>query len=121
MNQNPNSLAPALTTRQDLNGIVNSRVLKRMPSIGQVIPDEPDDGSSDPKRPPFETQNSLSRESRSAESAASAGAGEGRWRGIRVSGECFTRLRRVAITFSKFVGPGFMVCSPKQSKRAIHN
>lgn len=44
-NQNPSSLAADLTTRQDLNGIANSRVLRRIASseIQDVVECVPDD------------------------------------------------------------------------------
>jgi metal iron transporter len=45
-NQNPSALAADLTTRQDLNGIANARVLRRIASreIEHVVEHLPDDG-----------------------------------------------------------------------------
>ncbi len=41
-NQNPNALAADLTTREDLNGIANARVLRRIASseAAETIPDD---------------------------------------------------------------------------------
>jgi metal iron transporter len=132
-NQNPSALAADLTTRQDLNGIANSRILRRMQDaeIENLELDDPDGSTSKGgkgKETAVETmKNSHVKYSHVGYSHVGSpatavldfdgvhedygvGSGSGGNRGTNVSAKCLMRLRKVMVTFGKFVGPGFMVC-----------
>ena len=110
MNQNPSSLSADLTTRNDLNGNANSRVLRRSSSseVQAIAVQEPDGN-----RPP-EKGGVLGKE---AEVEVGGGHDGGRGSSSGSSGEhagqapqnLFMKVRKLAITFGKFIGPGFMV------------
>jgi metal iron transporter len=127
-NQNPSSLAADLTTRQDLNGIANTRVLRRIAigDIGSVVEHLPDDDAtavkaekalSDSHVGPgisnFEVVDSNENEDR----RRAEGGGEN----SRISTKWFQRLRKILLTFGKFVGPGFMGSSPPIFEMNVSN
>jgi len=116
-NQNPSSLAADLTTRQDLNGIANARTLRSSDSEVQTIEEvEPGETSSrDKKRIAVEEDEEEGTvESHGGTGSGSGGLGGGsgnhgqRFNNLSV---LFMRARKFAITFGKFIGPGFMVSS----------
>ncbi|EPE33726.1 hypothetical protein GLAREA_06739 [Glarea lozoyensis ATCC 20868] len=101
MNQNPNSLSADLTTRNDLNGIANTRALRRIESeIRTTESVEPDGGTVE------------GREKGEWREVVVGGGGRG---GSVVGddeggrGNRFVRAREMAVTFGKFIGPGFMI------------
>jgi hypothetical protein len=110
MNQNPPSLSADLTTRNDLNGMANKRVLGR--SEGSEIL-EMGDGVPNGEGP--------SEKGGVRGEEAEVGVGVGHERGSGMDGfggeghvgemSFFMRMRKLAITFGKFIGPGFMVNS----------
>jgi metal iron transporter len=108
MNQNPNALAPALTTRQDLNGIANARVLRRLNSIEHVTEDDPGDDAKSRKEKPAVVGTSEGEEAHVNEPFNREGGPPGGFKGFRVLREYPGRVRDVVKTFAKFVGPGFM-------------
>jgi metal iron transporter len=110
MNQNPNALSPALTTNEDLNGMANLKVLRRLSSIEHVTEDEPFD-ESDPHRDKRAAVQESQAEESQGEIEAPSRPGGGRPRK-----SVPRKLIDVVVTFGKFVGPGFMVSS--QSCRA---
>lgn len=120
-NQNPSSLAPDLTTRQDLNGIANTRVLRRIATgdIESVIDHVPEDDETAVKAKSLkDMRDSHVRSGMSSFEAVELSNAEG-GRGTddrrdhhRKSIKWFMRLRKVMLTFGKFVGPGFMVSGP---------
>ena len=117
-NQNPNALAADLTTRQDLNGRANSRVLRRIASseVRNAVEDEPGDsrernggekmGEGVVERRVART--GLSHVGRPTDSIDAPEENGMRgaispWR--KHSMDVFNVVRK----FGKFVGPGFMV------------
>lgn len=119
-NQNPSSLAADLTTRQDLNGIANTRVLRRIAtgdieSVVEHVPDDAkkhdaammakrvltSDGHVDRHLTGFEAVDL-------AEGGGGRGIDEARGRFLAAT-VWFKRLRKVVLKFGKFVGPGFMI------------
>jgi metal iron transporter len=119
-NQNPSSLAPDLTTRQDLNGIANTRVLRRIATgdIESVIDHVPEDDETAVKAKDLKdlrdshVGSGMSKFEVVELSNAEGGRGvEERREHHRTSTKWFMRLRKVMLTFGKFVGPGFMVSS----------
>lgn len=96
MNQSPPSLAAALTTRADLNGMANSRVLRRSDEgepqrIEEVIEGEAPDGKPTEKRRVVVTGGDGPPERGSV---------------VRKLEEVRDGLKK----FSRFMGPGMMVC-----------
>lgn len=115
-NQNPSWLAADLTTRQDLNGIANARTLRSSDSEVQTMEElEPGETSSRDKKiiGVKEEEEEGTVESHGGTGSGSGGLGGGSGdRGQRfnnLSG-LFMRARKFAMTFGKFIGPGFMVC-----------
>ncbi|KAH8812015.1 natural resistance-associated macrophage protein-domain-containing protein [Xylogone sp. PMI_703] len=125
-NQNPNPLAADLTTRQDLNGIANIRVLRRTSDelVAQTSgPDDPP-GPDVPKKTSDEVKGVGDGV---AVGVASVGGVERAGRGSPVvdvqeevpgrNGEgdpgslkgLFMKLCLKVVKFGKFVGPGFMI------------
>lgn len=104
-NQNPNALGADLTTRQDLNGIANSRILRRIASsdVENVVEDEPD-GSQQRD----DEKGGGARGGK--EGLRSSEGGEGGGRGGSVLWKWLMGLPHVLKTFASFVGPGFVVC-----------
>jgi hypothetical protein len=120
-NQNPSSLAPDLTTRQDLNGIANTRVLRRIApgDIESVIDHVPEDDETAVKAKSLKDMSSshvgIGISSSEVVELSNAEGGRGtdeRREYHRTSIKWFMRLRKVMLTFGKFVGPGFMVGRP---------
>lgn len=123
MNQNPNALAADLTTREDMNGMANSRVLRRIAS--QDVEDERIKGPQDTERKKG-SSTCKSEKLSMAESdghvgghcdralalpstdGGDSGGGNGDIKSSVIKTE-FRRLCQVMMTFGKFVGPGFMV------------
>jgi metal iron transporter len=103
MNQNPNALSPALTTRHDLNGMANLKVCRRLSSIEHTTEDEPDDDSDAQRDKAAVVGTGQVGESQTPELGL---GGDGPKESIA------RRLRDVIVTFGKFVGPGFMVSCP---------
>ena len=118
-NQNPPSLAADLTTREDLNGTVNSRSRRSLKSIrleehGQVpinLERLEDVEQNIQKSKPPSPQNNLPR-SRSSTSNTSHRANARGTLFSRVQNHISDNMQGVCqmiFKFSKFVGPGFMV------------
>jgi metal iron transporter len=118
-NQNPSSLAADLTTRQDLNGIANTRVLRRIATgdVASVVEHVPDDdvnknGSAGMAKKALTNDGHVGQHLSSFEPVVlnedgrGPGGEEG---GRRMTTKLFRRLRKVVLTFGKFVGPGFMI------------
>lgn len=105
MNQNPNALAPALTTNEDLNGMANLKVLRRLASIEHVTEDEPFDQSDPPRSKTATVQEGQAGESQEGIEAPSGPGGSHPRKPV------LRKLVDVVVTFGKFVGPGFMVSS----------
>ena len=121
-NQNPSALAADLTTRQDLNGIANARVLRRMqdpesrsenalqsdldvvPPAGKRGREMVGEAMGDGRLRVGSAGERGFDGARDSVDAGSAGTGA-----VTVSPAWFKRLRKVMLTFGKFVGPGFMV------------
>lgn len=107
MNQNPNALSPALTTRQDLNGMANLKVLRRLSSIAHATEDKPDD-DSDAQR----GKAAVVGANQIAETQVAEPGLDGDGHGDPPKESIARKLRDVIMTFGKFVGPGFMVGYP---------
>lgn len=116
-NQNPSSLAADLTTRQDLNGIANTRILRRT-SSSEILPMEEHDPGKQTER---DKSNHSSKEVDEGTLGSRDGSGSGRGGGLGggkgtvrqrskdFSVDLFMRARKFTTTFGKFIGPGFMV------------
>ena len=128
-NQSPNALSNDLTTNQDLNGIANSRVLRggdslSIQSAGQTVEADRVPQSVDPHGDqkleritntsaaigqfPSGVPASPSRVGGSSSSPAPSSGSPGGspiHRGSLIA----ARLKKVLLTFGKFVGPGFMI------------
>jgi metal iron transporter len=116
-NQNPSSLSADLTTRNDLNGIANVRVLRRIASsdVNSVVEHEPDKIAARKKETAEMAEVALTSvgshvEHRPAISSFGVEGADGEPVGaFGVSKEWIMRLRKVLMHFGKFIGPGFMV------------
>lgn len=119
-NQNPNALAADLTTRQDLNGRANSRVLRRMVSedVENVVEDEPGDlrernvsGDGRGKRMLGRTVTRAlsSTMMRPSETLDVSEGGEGEAGDDGYLRKYSSGLLAAVKKFGKFVGPGFMI------------
>jgi len=117
MNQSPNALAADLTTREDMNGLANSRVLRRIASqeveadriMGRDDVERKREGSDIEKILTNGTQGHVvGCPERAADSLQDGGDGNDRNKANAVKKE-FRRLCKVVMTFGKFVGPGFMI------------
>ena len=119
-NQNPSSLAADLTTRQDLNGIANTRVLRRIATgdIESVVEHVPDDDvknetavmakkdlTSDGHMGHGMSPSNFEVVDLNDDDDDRRGGGGG---ASQLSTKWFKRLQKVVLTFGKFVGPGFM-------------
>jgi len=131
-NQNPNFLAGALTTRNDLNGIANSRLLRRNATTDVIIEDAVEDEPEPRDLPRHKIETETKTETTVMARALTSQTGHVQVPGmtpidaVEDSGEdqsiggrvrihwlrtLFMRLRKVAMKFGKFLGPGFMVCA----------
>ena len=112
-NQNPSSLAPDLTTRQDLNGIANTRVLRRIATgdIESVIDHVPEDDETVVKAKDLKDMRDSHVGSGMSKFEVVELSNAERREHNRTSIKWFMRLRKVMLTFGKFVGPGLMVSS----------
>jgi metal iron transporter len=119
MNQSPNSLAADLTTREDLNGMANLKLLRRNASEIEQPTDEGLSDSPDEKPRPFVEDEGVVSQTKEHQMAGpidfSGGSGSGGW-GRRVGREkrfrmsqVFTNTRDVVKKFGHFIGPGMMV------------
>ena len=130
-NQSPNPLSNDLTTNADLNGLANSRELRRTepPSIqsaGQAVGDEAGGDNATAEHPgssPGPAATPPSKEgvfsgmprvaSQLAASAGSVfssnGGGSGGSAGTGNRKSFGVRLMHVFMTIAKFIGPGFMI------------
>lgn len=145
-NQNPNSLAADLTTRQDLNGIANARVLGRNSSSevramedlepdreskndtnkGETVVEEVAAGKVQAASGPGDAHGGIA----GAEGGGGGGGGRGSMNGSATAQQIshnhavnrFMRIRKFLITFARFIGPGFMVSSrpPLRIKMGIN-
>lgn len=111
MNQNPNALAADLTTREDLNGIANARLLRRNSSeIERTAAEEPGDSLDDKNDPVAREVGVASRttsEHRGAD-PSNVFVGPGGGNSARIS-QIFVNARDVVKKFGRFIGPGMMV------------
>jgi metal iron transporter len=116
-NQNPNALAADLTTRQDLNGRANSRILRRIASseVETVVEDEPGDeternGNEDKNVEGvverMVTCTGLSHVGRPRETLQ---VSEGNRLEVSHLKKYSASVLEVLKKFGKFIGPGFMV------------
>lgn len=129
-NQSPPHLSNDLTTNQDLNGISNTRALRRQErpmSMDSGQPDPPDsitpDGPSKPKDAAVVRVNASSTSlafgaphagdtgqgSAPRDEHAPASGGGGNPDGSLPVKSRLSRAKDTILTFGKFVGPGFMV------------
>ena len=111
MNQNPSSLSADLTTRNDLNGIANTRLLRRIESseiqsaeVGEL------DGSRPPEKGRWRGEEMEVGDGHGGSGSGAGGSIGGRGDEVPENGNFFMRMRKLAVTFGKFIGPGFMVC-----------
>ena len=115
MNQSPNSLAADLTTREDLNGMANSRVLRRNASeIEHLADDDLGDSPDEKQRTIVQSEASGVSQSKKSQIASpidvfegSGSGGRGRREGMAKG--VFQRSRDVVKKFGHFIGPGMMV------------
>jgi len=117
-NQNPNSLAADLTTRQDLNGIANSRILRRMAENEResvnVVEDDQYGANREKEQavraPELMVRSHVGTTTRATSDGSrdSDSSGDGS-SDTNISAKGFIKLPKVVVTFAKFVGPGFMV------------
>ena len=116
-NQNPNALAADLTTRQDLNGRTNSRILRRIASseVEDVVEDEPgdsqerDNGNEKRVEGVVESVVTLTGLSHVGRPRETLEVSEGAGRGGNHLNKYSTSVLKAVKKFGKFVGPGFMV------------
>jgi metal iron transporter len=126
-NQNPSALSADLTTRNDLNGIANSRELRRIPNTGidGVVEPAPDDNFEKSKGTGFGNMRAVALEEKTSDrhvgeesgttmametfgaGGESTGGGADGYRG-RFS-HYFGKAKKTMVTYGKFVGPGMMV------------
>lgn len=119
-NQNPSALSADLTTRNDLNGLANSRVLRRIPdlAIDEAVEPVPDESTERKKAASFGYMKDVASGTSSGRHVVegsrmgttvvgSSSTGGGGYQG-RVS-LYYKRARKAVITYGKFVGPGMMV------------
>jgi metal iron transporter len=116
-NQSPNLHSG--TTREDFNGMANTRVLRRI-EPGEPVLKPSDDEVSDAQRPRKNSTQTI----RIAITSAGHKVEEDlvnpdalHCDGSSGNGDhfclpsLFSKTRKVLVTFGKFVGPGFMVCT----------
>ena len=120
-NQSPRSLSADLTTREDLNGIANARILRRIASteIENAPETTPDGDSSTRKDTSSVKEASLTSRMEVGHvvstRAPSRDVFDGNFNGGRGNGRndkkfpFFMKMCEVVMTYGKFVGPGFMV------------
>ncbi|KAI0899186.1 natural resistance-associated macrophage protein [Annulohypoxylon nitens] len=107
-NQNPDQLSNDLTTNQDLNGIVNSRVNRNPPGRGMSNSgDSVVEISSFDENPDGKTATTSRIAVTVEDNPQVIGAGDGTTRSPKRSP--LARILYHLITFGKFVGPGFLV------------
>lgn len=114
-NQNPSSLSPDTTTRNDFNGIANSRVhRKHAGNTGSAAGD--DTMSIDPRPQCLEDRNPTNEKAPDGEViAAASGCQPSRISGSprRPFDSFFTEpvlhCARSVVKFARFVGPGFLI------------
>jgi metal iron transporter len=113
-NQSPRILAPELTTRQDLNGIANARVLRRIATgdIETVVDHVPDDQTK--RKEEGSTIAKAARDESASFDVVDQNGGDNDGRrgthgGLQISKQWFERLRKIIMTFGRFIGPGFMI------------
>jgi metal iron transporter len=117
-NQNPSALSADLTTREDLNGMANTRELRRISSteIESGIATNQDDAERGKNLITLGEKGGQSHvdgdSGASAVDIAAGGNGSGRGAGgIGVQFmKGFMKMRNFVVKYGKFVGPGFMVC-----------
>ncbi len=125
-NQNPSALSADLTTRNDMNGIANARVLRRIVSSEEerVIEHGADNEHErvTDKAQGKETTTAVSQPETGHVGETSGKSLFGLWKRRERRGSAFgggggggrgmawmTKSQRILKKFSKFVGPGFMV------------
>ena len=127
-NQNPNLLSG--TTREDFNGMANTRILRRIASNDPVLlvsNDEVQDAQRPRKNSAATvriartlTNQSLPRDhvngitSNRDDSHAGTSYSSG-------AANFFAKARRVLVKFSKFIGPGFMVSTTQIRHITLQN
>ncbi|KAL3424503.1 metal ion transporter metal ion transporter [Phlyctema vagabunda] len=128
-NQQPNALAADLTTRQDLNGLANARLLRREMNIDGIddatvletragtMPREeslekgrravPEYGHHVPPSTPTSTAMGANATELTAQEGGRGRGGGGN--GPQIPTGWLMKMRKTMLTFFKFVGPGFMI------------
>lgn len=120
MNQSPNALAGDLTTRADLNGMANARMLRRSTDVVEPLPDSEQDDTPNEKGPQAQVRG-----------AGEGDGGDGRVVGVgggapgepaRVRGKALLVKALLKIKkFGKFCGPGMMVCGSSKDVKSLTN
>lgn len=120
-NQNPSQLAADLTTRQDMNGMVNLRTVQSSDScISNDQPDENQDGLSNRPLSNHKDRNYLDEgkgkpvsEVHEMPVVSGNSSGSNRFFSARTRQSklksYISHAGRVMVKFSRFIGPGFMV------------
>ncbi|KAG9230073.1 natural resistance-associated macrophage protein-domain-containing protein [Amylocarpus encephaloides] len=115
MNQNPSSLSADLTTREDLNGIANARMLRRISSSEIRGMEEQE---FDKTQPPEKGTVAEKMAEVEGDHGDGRGTGETGGSGHGVipgqpphdrSKNLLWRAQKLAVTFARFIGPGFMI------------
>ena len=117
-NQSPNLHSG--TTREDFNGMANTRVLRRI-EPGQPVSEISDEKVSDVQRPGKTSEPTI----KITTTATGQSVDEdhlnrdvlhcddsGDYGNLSCLPSFLSKTRKVLVTYSKFVGPGFMVCTP---------
>jgi metal iron transporter len=135
-NQNPSALSADLTTREDLNGIANARILRRLASSEseQAVEHVPDDDVASRPNANVKGEAALTSQSEATRrgegtgvsstfnvlEGGSGGGGHGPKRDMAM--KWVKNIQNFCMTFGRFVGPGFMVRKTlPSSKSALKN
>jgi metal iron transporter len=117
-NQSPNKLSG--TTREDFNGIANTRILRRIEPSNPALVVSNEDEVSDAQRPRKASATTTGifgavSTNSTADHVNSGTMGTQRPKDSRNCSfgisDFIPKARKLLVTFSKFIGPGFMVCT----------
>jgi len=121
MNQSPNALAGDLTTRADLNGMANARMLRRSTDVVEPLPDSEREVSPDEKvlrarvRGAGEGVGGEGSEEGVGGVGGAAPGEPARGRGKALLVKALLKIKK----FGKFCGPGMMVCENSHKQLAL--